>query len=116
MANLRISELIQRTPNGEEYFEVIIPPFTPGTNRKVLLSDIFAQLNPDRGDYAGTTQFPTSGGTFTGGAPARGNHWTLTDVLVVGGNVYDVGTVIEARVDNPGATTLADWKKYSMQA
>lgn len=42
MADLRISELLQRTPNGQEYFEVIIPPFTAGTNRKVLLSDIIA--------------------------------------------------------------------------
>lgn len=38
--SLKISQLIQRTPNGEEYFEVIIPPFSPGTNRKVLLSDL----------------------------------------------------------------------------
>lgn len=46
MADLKLSELIQRTPNGQEYFEVIIPPFTPGTNRKVLLSDLAAILSP----------------------------------------------------------------------
>lgn len=40
MANARISELIQRTPDGTEFLEVIIPPFTPGTNRRVLLQDI----------------------------------------------------------------------------
>lgn len=40
MANARISELIQRAPDGTEFLEVIIPPFTPGTNRKVLLQDI----------------------------------------------------------------------------
>jgi hypothetical protein len=40
MASLRISELTQRTPDGTEFIEVIIPPFTPGTNRKVLLQDI----------------------------------------------------------------------------
>jgi hypothetical protein len=39
MANLKISELTQRTPDGTEYLEVIIPPFTSGTNRKVLLQD-----------------------------------------------------------------------------
>src|SRR6187455_1332234 len=39
MASLRISELTQRTPDGTEYLEVIIDPFTPGTNRKVLLQD-----------------------------------------------------------------------------
>lgn len=42
--SLKISELIQRTPIGDEYFEVIIPPFTPGTNRKVLLSDVVTYL------------------------------------------------------------------------
>lgn len=47
MASLRISDFIQRTPDGQEYFEVIIPPFTPGTNRKVLLSDIIV---PDATD------------------------------------------------------------------
>lgn len=49
MANLRVSELIQRSPvDGTEYLEVIIPPFTPGTNRKVLLSDLTAALSvPD---------------------------------------------------------------------
>lgn len=40
MANAKISELIQRTPDGTEFLEVIIPPFTSGTNRKVLLQDI----------------------------------------------------------------------------
>lgn len=40
MANLRISELTQRAPDGTEYIEVIIPPFTPGTNRKVLIQDL----------------------------------------------------------------------------
>lgn len=45
MADARISELIQRTPNGQEFMEVIIPPFTAGTNRKVLLSDLAAILS-----------------------------------------------------------------------
>jgi len=51
MANLKISDLTQRTPDGTEYLEVIIPPFTPGTNRKVLLSDLtsagISTLTPD---------------------------------------------------------------------
>lgn len=45
MPDLKISELLQRTPNGAEYFEVIIPPFTSGTNRKVLLSDLSVYIN-----------------------------------------------------------------------
>lgn len=46
MPNLRISELIQRAPDGTEFLEVIIPPFTPGTNRKVLLQDILDMSDP----------------------------------------------------------------------
>jgi hypothetical protein len=46
MANLKISQLTQRTPDGQEYFEVIIPPFAPGDNRKVLLSDLATYLLP----------------------------------------------------------------------
>lgn len=41
-ADLKLSQLIQRTPDGTEFFEVIISPFTTGTNRKVLLSDLLA--------------------------------------------------------------------------
>lgn len=52
----RISELIQRTPNGQEFFEVIIPPFTPGTNRKVLLSDLAAILGGSVPDADATTK------------------------------------------------------------
>lgn len=40
--DLRVSQLIQRAPDGTEFLEVIIPPFTPGTNRRVLLSDLVA--------------------------------------------------------------------------
>lgn len=39
MANQRISELTESTNHtGEEYVEVIVPPFIPGTNRKILTS------------------------------------------------------------------------------
>lgn len=55
MADLRISELIQRTPNGQEYIEVIIPPFTPGTNRKVLLSDLAAIFSGGGGTWGSIT-------------------------------------------------------------
>lgn len=47
MANQKVSQLTQRTPDGTEFLEVIIPPFTPGTNRKVLLQDI-GVLSPTR--------------------------------------------------------------------
>lgn len=56
MADSTISALIQRTPNGQEYFEVIIPPFTAGTNRKVLLSDLSAILGGNVPDADPTTK------------------------------------------------------------
>lgn len=55
MANLKISQLTQRTPDGQEYIEVIIPPFGPGDNRKVLISDLFSVLAPDGWLVTGTT-------------------------------------------------------------
>jgi len=49
MANLKLSQLTQTTPNGTEYIEVIISPFTPGTNRKVLLQDLIDIISPPGG-------------------------------------------------------------------
>lgn len=63
MADSKISQLIQRTPNGQEYLEVIIPPFTAGTNRKVLLSDIIALVAAQNDLDLATTS--TAGGTIT---------------------------------------------------
>jgi len=68
-----------------------------------------------RGTWSGTTAFPSTGGRFTGGVPLKGDRWKLTAQLVVGGNVYDPGTIVEAAVNNAGATTLTDWNKYAMQ-
>lgn len=67
-----------------------------------------------RGDWAGTTTLPSAGGTFTGGAPALGNRWRLTNQLAIGGNVYPAKTIIEAAVDNPGQT-IANWIFYAVQ-
>jgi hypothetical protein len=117
MANKKISGLIQRTPDGTEYFEVIIPPFSPGTNRKVLLSDLGLALGAVehyRGDYAGTSAFPTTGGNFTAGVPAQADRWRLTNTLSIGGNIYPPGTIIEAAINAPGQT-LTNWSKYAMQ-
>lgn len=114
MPDARISELIQRTPNGQEFLEVIIPPFTSGTNRKVLMSDILAQIGNYRGDWAGTTAFPATGGTFTGGVPGAGNRWRTTDVLTIGADVYAPGSIIEAAINTPGQTR-ANWNIYAMQ-
>ena len=49
MANLKISQLTElNQSNGTEYTEVIISPFTPGTNRKILTSKIGITREFDR--------------------------------------------------------------------
>lgn len=88
-------------------------PLSQGGNSGSIGEDL---LNPNRGDYAGTTSFPTTGGRYTGGAPMRGDRWRLTAVLTIGGtDVYDVGTIIEAATNAPGQTT-ANWIKYAVQS
>lgn len=67
-----------------------------------------------RGDYGGTTTLPTTGGGGVGGLPVAGDRWRLTNTLVVGGNVYAAGTVIEAAANTPGQT-LTNWIFYSTQ-
>lgn len=67
-----------------------------------------------RGDYAGTTTMPTTGGNFTLGVPAGGDRWRLTNTLTIGGNVYPPGTIIEAMINEPGQT-LTNWAFYAMQ-
>lgn len=87
-------------------------PLSQGGDAGKINEDL---LNPNRGDWAGTTAFPSTGGRFTGGAPMRGDRWRLTAVLVVSGSAYDIGTVVEAAVNNAGASTLSDWIKYAVQ-
>ena len=73
-------------------------------------------LNQFRGDYAGGTAFPSTGGTYTGGVPGAGNRWRLTGTLTIGGtDVYGAGTIIEAAINTPGQTT-ANWIKYAVQS
>lgn len=62
MANLRLSELIQRAPDGTEFLEVIIPPFTAGTNRKVLLQDLIDLAGDEhfRGAYVSLVALQTA--------------------------------------------------------
>jgi hypothetical protein len=68
-------------------------------------------LEPNRGDYAGGTDFPTTGGRYTGGLPKRGDRWRLTGNLIIGGvDVYATGIIIEAATDAPGQTT-GNWIK-----
>ena len=68
------------------------------------------QLNPNRGDYAGGTDFPSTGGRYTGGVPMRGDRWRLTGVLTIGGvDIYAPGTILEAAISDPQDTD--DWIK-----
>ena len=78
---------------------------------KGMTSDMLSNW---RGDWAGTTTLPTTGGTFTGGVPGAGNEWRLTNQLVIGGNVYPAGTIIKAMANTPGQT-LTNWAFISTQ-
>ena len=90
----------------------LIIPLSKGGVARSITEDL---LNPNRGDYAGTNSFPTSGGRYTGGAPMRGDRWRLTDTLTIGGtDIYSPGTIIEAAIDSPGQTT-GNWIKYAVQ-
>lgn len=73
-----------------------------------------AQVNPYRGTWAGTIAMPTTGGRYTAGAPAAGDNWTLTNELVIWGNVYSPGSIIFALVNSPGQTQ-ANWSVLSVQ-
>lgn len=74
-----------------------------------------SQTNPFRGDWAGTTSFPTTGGRFTAGVPAAGDKWRLTSTLTIGGtDIYPPGTIIEAIQNTPGQTN-SNWIKYAAQ-
>lgn len=109
MANKKITELpVASDLTGSELFEVV----QGGVNKQTTA----ALVNPFRGDWAGTNAFPATGGTFTGGVPAAGNRWRLTNTLTIGGtDIYPPGTIIEAAINTPGQTT-ANWLKYAMQS
>lgn len=72
------------------------------------------QTNPMRGTWNGTTSFPITGGRFTGGVPAIGDMWILTDVLTIGVDVYGPGSIILSLINTPGQTR-SNWAILSVQ-
>ncbi len=108
MANKKITEL----PTGNNFMGVSwLEAVEGGVNVKVSPD----QVNPFRGDYAGTTSFPTTGGRYTGGIPAAGDRWRLTNELIIDGtDIYSPGTIIESAINTPGQTT-GNWIKYAVQ-
>jgi len=88
----------------------------PGSQNGSAFSFSADILNPNRGDYAGGTTFPASGGRYSvDGTPMRGDRWRLTDTLTIGEDIYFSGTILEAATDDPGQTT-GNWIKYATQA
>lgn len=108
MANEKISDMpTAGSFIGSSYFEIV----EGGVNKKITPD----QTNPFRGDYSGTNSFPTTGGRFTGGVPAAGDRWRLTNTLTIDGtDIYAPGTIIESTINTPGQTT-GNWIKYAMQ-
>lgn len=107
MAQKKISQL----PTGSSF---MASSWIVGVENGVSVKFSPAQVNPFRGDWAGTTAFPTTGGRFTAGVPAAGDRWRLTNELTIGSDVYSAGTIIEAAINTPGQTN-ANWIKHSVQ-
>lgn len=86
MADLKISQLIQlTTPNGTEQTEVIISPFTSGTNRRVItktLIDNVAIIPADSSGVAIQFDKPRTYGTIA--SPESGNITYNSSGAVVG--------------------------------
>lgn len=86
MADLRISELIQlTTPDGTEQTEVIINPFTSGTNRRVITKTLVDNIAIVPAATAGVAiQFdkPRTYGTIA--SPESGNITKNSSGAVVG--------------------------------
>lgn len=108
---MEFSNYAEAKAAATDMVNVLIPVSWHGTARS-LNEDM---LNPNRGDYAGTTLFPQTGGRYTAGKPMRGDRWRLTGILVVAGKVIAPGTIIEAAVNDADDNTLSDWIIYAVQ-
>jgi hypothetical protein len=93
---------------------VMIPVSKDGDAKRI--SD--SQLNPFRGTYAGGTSYPSTNGRYTGGVPASGDMYALTDTLTIsdGGSdyIYEPGTILMSLTNNPG-NTKSNWAALSVQ-
>lgn len=107
MAQKKISAL----PNGSSF---MASQWIVGVEGGVSVKYSPDQVNPFRGDWAGTNAFPTTGGRYTAGVPAQGDRWRLTAQLTIGSDIYDAGTIIEAAINTPGQTN-ANWIKHAVQ-
>lgn len=107
-----MSKKISQLPGGSAYMSA---EWIVAVENGVSVKFSPDQVNPFRGDYAGGTSFPTTGGRYTAGVPAAGDRWRLTGTLTIGGtDIYDAGTVIEAAINTPGQTT-GNWVKHAVQ-
>lgn len=86
MADLKISQLIQLTaPDGTEQTEVIVNPFTPGTNRRVITKTLVDNIAIVPSAASGVSiQFdkPRTYGTIA--SPESGNITKNSSSAVVG--------------------------------
>lgn len=106
--NLKIwNSLINNNPDvpveGASWEEVSSAPIAP-TLPSFMVIDC-------GGHDASTNLFPTTGGTGTAGAIARGNQFDITVAGTLGGMDVEPGATIRAKVDAPGQT-LSNWRIY----
>jgi hypothetical protein len=79
---------------------------TAESNAKTYADGLVVGLWDDRGNYdASTNAYPSSGGSGSAGAILKGDVWTISvgGTLPTGQNV-EVGDVVRALIDTPGAT------------
>jgi len=109
MADKKISQLdAAGTLTGAE----LLPGVQSGGNVKVDINTVKAFVRSFRGDFdASSNTFPTSGGTGSGGAIAKGDEFDISVEGTLGGVLCPVGTTIRARQDVPG-NTLANWRIF----
>jgi len=62
-----------------------------------------------RGTYDGSSgNYPSSGGRYTAGAPAKGDAWEILNACTIQGTPYDQGDILVAKVNGAGNTS-SDW-------
>lgn len=78
---------------------------------KDYVDTVTTGLLKDNGNYDPTVtgDYPTSANTLSGGNPLTGDLWYIDTAGTMNGNAVLVGYSVRALVDNPGATTDADW-------
>lgn len=107
-------------PEYSDYLEGLTPATTLAMNEKMGMSQAGeaaswtpALMNPYRGNWTNAAALPSTGGRFTGGVPAAGDEYCLTNGYAAGLNSFPPGTIAKSKVNAPAS--INDWVFYAMQ-